>query len=57
MNGHERPQDPRFKGSLEDTKEKYHGGKYDPYGEEVNGVLLGAQSTPSGGVLRKADRQ
>lgn len=57
MNGHERPQDARCKGSLENTKEKYHGGKYDLYGEEVNGVLLGAHSTPSGGILRKADRQ
>lgn len=45
MNSHERPQDPRFKGSIADTRAKYHDSPDDLYGSTVNGQLLG-QGTP-----------
>jgi len=41
MNAHERPQDPRFKGSVEETRKKYHDTPQSLYGVEVNGQLLG----------------
>lgn len=47
INSHERPQDPRFQGDLEATIKAHHGGKYDLYGQEINGVVLGANSSPS----------
>lgn len=47
INSHERPQDPRFDGDLDATIKAHHGGKYDLYGQEINGVVLGAESTPS----------
>ena len=51
VNAHERPQDPRFSGNLQETIKKHHGGKYDLYGHEINGKVLGANSTPHGGRL------
>lgn len=41
MDTHERPQDPRFDGDLESTRQKFHDSKYEFYGREVNGKLLG----------------
>lgn len=49
INAHERPQDPRFEGSLEDTRSQYHDSPSDLYGQTINGIQLGAMSTPSGG--------
>lgn len=49
MNSHERPQDPRYTGSLEETRKKYHDEPSDLYGQTVNGKVLGENSTPSGG--------
>jgi thiosulfate dehydrogenase len=40
MDSHERPQDPRFSKSVEETRAKYHDSG-DMYGETVNGVRLG----------------
>ncbi|WP_417252450.1 c-type cytochrome [Castellaniella sp.] len=48
IDAHERPQDPRFKGDLQTTIKAHHGGKHDLYGQVVNGIVLGAHSTPSG---------
>lgn len=53
MNGHDRPQDPRFNGSVEETQKKYHDAKTDLYGQKINGKVLGADSVPHGGRLRK----
>ncbi|HEU0230322.1 MAG TPA: c-type cytochrome [Burkholderiaceae bacterium] len=53
VNAHDRPQDPRFNGSVEETRKKFHGSSADLYGKTINGVQLGAHSTPSGGRLRK----
>ncbi len=43
MNSHERPQDPRFLGTVEATRKKYHDDPADSmYGSTVNGHVLGA---------------
>ena len=42
MDSHERPQDPRFKGSIAATRTLYHDKPDDMYGVMVNGQLLGA---------------
>lgn len=41
IDSHPRPQDPRFTGSVQDTRQKYHDAD-DYYGQVVRGVLLGA---------------
>jgi len=43
---HERPQDPRFKGSIAATRAEYHDSPEDMYGLMVNGQMLG-KGTPS----------
>lgn len=45
MNSHERPQDPRFNGSIAATRAKYHDSPNDLYGTTVNGYLLGSGTT------------
>lgn len=42
MDSHERPQDPRFTGSVAQTRTKYHDTPHSLYGTEVNGHLLGS---------------
>jgi thiosulfate dehydrogenase len=44
IDSHERPQDPRFAGSVEATRATYHDEDTSMYGRTVNGVALG--STP-----------
>jgi thiosulfate dehydrogenase len=47
MNGHERPQDPRFTGDVAETRRRYHDDPDSPYGTTVDGRLLGANpATP-----------
>lgn len=53
MNAHERPQDPRYGGSLAETQKKFHDAKTDLYGQSVNGHILGSAAPPPGGSLRK----
>ena len=48
VDSHERPQDPRFTGSVAETRAKYHDGATWMYGKTVNGVVLGAHSVPAG---------
>ena len=48
VDSHQRPQDPRFTGSVAQTREKYHNSAMSMYGKTVNGVLLGEHSPPSG---------
>ncbi|HEX8726222.1 MAG TPA: c-type cytochrome [Gemmatimonadaceae bacterium] len=52
VDGHERPQDPRFTGSVEETRKKHHDSDMSMYGRTVNGVLLGQHSVPAGGSTR-----
>ncbi|WP_028303718.1 c-type cytochrome [Oceanospirillum maris] len=49
VNSHERPQDPRFKGDLQENRDKYHNHQ-GYYGQETNGKLLGKDSYPSATV-------
>lgn len=51
INSHERPQDPRFNGSVSETAEQFHQHDYAKYGKEgAHGKVLGASSPPSGTV-------
>ncbi|MGO9134372.1 MAG: c-type cytochrome [Methylovirgula sp.] len=50
IDSQERPQDPRFTGSVAETRRKYHDTPMSMYGLTVNGVLLGESSPPSGTV-------
>jgi thiosulfate dehydrogenase len=42
MDAHERPQDPRYKGNLSETRKQYHDTPMSLYGTTVEGRLLGA---------------
>lgn len=42
MDSHERPQDPRFNGSVKATRAKYHDTPWSMYGQTVNGHTLGS---------------
>jgi thiosulfate dehydrogenase len=46
MNSHERPQDPRFKGSVAATRKAFHDTEDSMYGLTVNGHVLGNKQTP-----------
>jgi len=48
INSHDRPQDPRFTGSVTDTAQAFHGTPNSMYGQRIDGVLLGENSPPSG---------
>ncbi len=48
VDSHERPQDPRFTGSVAETRAKYHDGPDWMYGVEVGGHVLGSDSVPPG---------
>jgi thiosulfate dehydrogenase len=50
INSRERPQDPRFKGSVAETRKAHHDDDYDFYGESVDGNVLGHNSPPFGTV-------
>ena len=54
MNGHERPQDPRYEGSVAATRAKYHDNKNSLYGTTVDGVLLGDTGAPKPMVGNKS---
>jgi thiosulfate dehydrogenase len=41
MNSHDRPQDPRYAGSVEATRKRFHDSPDSMYGRKVNGRLLG----------------
>ena len=43
MDGHERPQDPRYRGNLQQTRKQHHDSPLSLYGTVVNGHLLGAR--------------
>lgn len=56
INSHERPQDPRFTGDARETREKeivFHKGTL--YGTEVDGELLGAESSLGGKPILKPE--
>lgn len=46
MDAHERPQDPRWKGSVAATRAAFHDSKFSLYGETINGKVLGDIGPP-----------
>ena len=48
VDSHDRPQDPRFEGSVAQTRKKYHDSKMSLYGTKVGDTLLGQNSPPAG---------
>jgi thiosulfate dehydrogenase len=54
VDGHERPQDPRFTGAVDKTRALYHDSPMSRYGTVVNGVRLGEHSVLPGGSTRGA---
>lgn len=46
MNSHERPQDPRYTGSVQGTRQDFHATGDSMYGREVAGKVLGASGAP-----------
>jgi thiosulfate dehydrogenase len=46
MNAHERPQDPRWLGSVEATRAKFHDSPFSLYGQTINGNVLGKTGAP-----------
>ncbi|HVP33720.1 MAG TPA: c-type cytochrome [Steroidobacteraceae bacterium] len=48
VDSHERPQDPRYTGSVETTRARFHDGDNSLYGQRVDGYLLGSKSVPPG---------
>lgn len=46
MDGHERPQDPRFDGNIASTRKKFHDSKNSLYGQTIGGKLLGQGGAP-----------
>lgn len=46
MNSHERPQDPRYTGSVQGTRHDFHATEDSMYGLEVAGKVLGASGAP-----------
>ncbi|MBV8520956.1 MAG: c-type cytochrome [Acetobacteraceae bacterium] len=55
MNSHERPQDPRFTGSVAETRQKFHHSPWSMYGQTVAGHLLGSTSVPGGGSTQREE--
>jgi thiosulfate dehydrogenase len=50
IDSHERPQDPRFMGSIAETRAAHHNSPLDMYGTAVDEAVLGANSFASGTV-------
>jgi len=46
MNSHERPQDPRYSGSVQNTRSTFHDTDESMYGRDVAGKVLGATGAP-----------
>ncbi len=46
MNAHERPQDPRWLGSVQTTRAKFHDTEYSLYGQTIQGRTLGNTGAP-----------
>lgn len=52
MNSHERPQDPRFAGSVAETRKRRHDTDDSLCGIEANGHLLGSGTAARAGTKR-----
>jgi thiosulfate dehydrogenase len=55
MDSQVRPQDPRFVGSVEETRKRFHNTPFSMYGRTVNGAVLGDPAvTPPAGTVPAA---
>ncbi len=54
VDSHERPQDPRYSGTVEETRRRFHDSDNSLYGQRVDGHVLGSNSVPPGRRLRRA---
>ncbi|AJZ56301.1 cytochrome c family protein (plasmid) [Paraburkholderia fungorum] len=52
VDSQERPQDPRYTGSVAGTRAQFHDSPQSMYGKTVEGYQLGSHATPNGGTLR-----
>lgn len=50
INSKERPQEPRYNGSVPETRLAHHDSQLDMYGTVIDGMFLGANSVASGTV-------
>ncbi len=57
VDSHDRPQDPRFTGSVDETRKQFHDTPMSLYGTEVDGVKLGENSPPSGPQHKASGQQ
>ena len=55
IDSHERPQDPRYAGSVERTRREFHDSDDSMYGRKVDGYLLGSKAVPPGPRPRPPD--
>ena len=53
FDSHERPQDPRFSGTVVETRQRFHASPWSMYGQTVAGHVLGSESVPAGGTTRQ----
>ena len=53
MDAHERPQDPRYTGTVAATRKKFHDSPDSLYGTVVDGHLLGSRATAAGSVSKR----
>jgi thiosulfate dehydrogenase len=53
VDSHERPQDPRYTGSVEATRARFHDGDNSLYGQRVEGYVLGSRSVAPGHRLHQ----
>ncbi|MGH8504533.1 MAG: c-type cytochrome [Stenotrophobium sp.] len=51
IDSQERPQDPRYTGSVEQTRQQFHDDPDSMYGKTVNGHVLGSRASASGTLL------
>ena len=56
IDSHERPQDPRYTGSVAETRRQYHDDADSMYGQMVEGHVLGSNSPPAGKVIDGGNR-
>lgn len=53
VDSYERPQDPRFTGTVAETRQKFHNSPWSMYGQSVAGHVLGSNSVQPGGSTRQ----
>ncbi len=55
LDSHERPQDPRFSGTVGETRRLFHDLPWSMYGQTIGGHVLGSGSAPAGSSVRQGE--